>query len=159
MVMDYVGIEARAGYLKFIRVGLNATVATEVDIQLVAISNLSSNDVLIAISYSGRTKSILELVKYARTQGITVICITNYPLSPLAKNSNIILLTASFAESIMGEVISKRIPELCIIEYLYINIILKRRDELKNNLIKSNKALQINKVGFYTRKNYYLKKL
>jgi RpiR family transcriptional regulator, carbohydrate utilization regulator len=151
-------IVARAGYLKFIRVGLNATVALETDAQLVAITSLSENDVLIAISHSGRTKNIFDLVKYARLQGIKIISITNYPLSPLARNSDVLLLTASFAESIMGEIMSKRIAELFILESLYINIILKRKDELEANLEKSNRALQVNKIRSYTGKNLYSKR-
>jgi DNA-binding MurR/RpiR family transcriptional regulator len=79
-------------------------------------------------------------------------------LSPLARNSDVLLLTASFAESIMGEIMSKRIAELFILESLYINIILKRKDELEANLEKSNRALQVNKIRSYTGKNLYSKR-
>ncbi|MCM8901931.1 MurR/RpiR family transcriptional regulator [Caldicoprobacter algeriensis] len=137
---------ARSGYLKFFRIGLNVQMSDDLDVQLMSVSHLSKGDVVIAISHTGKTKSILEVVKYAKAVGATIICITNYPVSPLAKHSDIVLLTATFAEHVKGEVISKRVAELCIIESLYVNILLNRKDKLAKNLDKSNLALELNKV-------------
>lgn len=137
---------ARSGYLKFIRIGLNVQMSDDLDLQLMSVSHLGKGDVVIAISHTGKTRSILEVVKYAKTVGATVVCITNYPVSPLAKHSDIVLLTATFTEHVKGEIISKRVVELCIIESLYVNILLKYKDKFAKNLEKSNLALELNKV-------------
>jgi RpiR family carbohydrate utilization transcriptional regulator len=136
---------AKSGFQKFIRVGMDVQASPDIDVQLVSISHLKQEDAVIAISHSGRTKSILEAVKHAKSRGVKIISITNYPVSPLTKNSDIILLTAAFAEHMNGEVISKRVTELCILESLYINVLLRRKKELAANLAKSNQALEINK--------------
>jgi len=138
---------AQSGFQKFLRLGVNVFVSTDMDIQFIFVSQLVKGDVLIVISHSGKTKNVVDVVKYAKVTGATVICITNYPSSPLAKNSDIVLLTATFVEHfIMGEVISKRIAELCIIESLFINYLLIHKDKLVENLERSNIALANNKL-------------
>lgn len=137
---------ALSGYQKFLRMGLNVEASADFDIQLINISQLKDNDVVIVISHSGRTKSIVELAKYTRSIGAKVICITNFPSSPLVKNSDVILLTAAFTQQLKGEIITKRLTELCIIESLFVNLLLKNKAVLSKNIDKSNKALQKNKI-------------
>ncbi|MEW6695773.1 MAG: MurR/RpiR family transcriptional regulator [Bacillota bacterium] len=136
---------ARSGYQKFIRAGLNVQMSADLDQQLITVSHLSKEDVVIAVSHSGRTKSLLDVVKQAKATGATVIAITNYPVSPLTKNSDIVLLTAAFAQHMIGEIMSKRITELCLLESLFINT-LKCRPDLVQNIEKSNLALEVNKL-------------
>jgi len=137
---------AQSGYQKFVRAGFDVQASVDIDIQLISVSHMKKGDVFVAISHSGRTKNILDVVKYARAKGITVISITNFPVSPLAKNSDIILCTAAFAEHVNGEVISKRITELCILESLYVNVLIKHRSDLLKKIEISNFALEINKL-------------
>jgi RpiR family transcriptional regulator, carbohydrate utilization regulator len=137
---------AQSGYQKFFRLGLNVQASADPDLQLIAASHLAVGDVLLAISYSGRTSSIVDVVKYARNCGATVIAITNFPISPLAKNSDIVLLTATFAEHVKGEVISKRVAELCMIESLFVNVLIRQEDRFVKELTRSNLALEINKL-------------
>lgn len=137
---------AQSGYQKFIRAGINVQSSADPDVQLITASHLEKGDVLVAISHSGRTKSIVDTVKYARTTGATVIAITNYPVSPMAKNADIVLLTAAFTEHIKGEIMSKRVAELCMLESLFVNVLLKRREALSANLQRSNSALEVNKL-------------
>jgi len=56
------------------------------------------------------------------------------------------LLTASFAENIRGEIISKRITELCILECLYVNVLVKNRKKLSKHMEKSNESIELNKL-------------
>lgn len=137
---------AKSGYQKFYRLGVNVQASADPDIQLIAVSHLHRGDVVIAISHSGKTKIIIDLVKYAKSKGVTVIAITNFPVSPLAKNSDIVLLTAAFAEHMKGEVMSKRVAELCIIESLFVNVLLKDKERFYEELASSNNALESNKL-------------
>lgn len=137
---------AQSGYQKFMRAGFNVQSSVDMDIQLIAVSHMKKGDVLMAISHSGKTKNVLDVVKYARAIGVTIISITNFPVSPLARNSDIVLCTAAFTEHVHGEVISKRIAELCILESLYVNVLFKRRSVLIKKMEMSNLALEINKL-------------
>ena len=136
----------RSAYQKFFRAGLDVYASSDIDLQLIAVSNFKAEDVVLAISYSGKTRSVLELVKYAHHRGFTVIAITNFPVSPLTKNADIVLLTAAFAKHVSGEIASKRITQLFIIESLYVNMLLKSRHDLNDNIQRADEALSINKL-------------
>ncbi len=137
---------AKEAYQRFTRMGQNCYTSIDCDIQLILSSQLNKNDVLVAISYSGRSQSVVKAVKIAKKSGAKVIAITNFPVSPLTKKSDIILQTAVFSKYATGEVISKRIVELCIIESLFINYLLKKGQPVMDTLIKSNEVININKL-------------
>lgn len=137
---------AKEAYQRFTRIGQNCYTSIDCDIQLILSSQLDKNDVLVAISYSGRSQSVVKAVKIAKKSGAKVIAITNFPISPLTKKSDIILQTAVFSKYATGEVISKRIVELCIIESLFINYLLKKGQPVMDTLIKSNEVIKINKL-------------
>ncbi len=137
---------AEEAYQRFARTGQACYASADCDVQLILSSQLKKNDVLIAISYSGRSQSVIKTVKMAKKSGAKVIAITNFPISPLSKKSDIIIQTAVFSKYITGEIISKRITELLLIEALYINFILKKGLPAMNMLKQSNEALKENKV-------------
>ena len=137
---------ANEAYQRFTRIGQNCYTSIDCDIQLILSSQLNKNDVLVAISYSGRSQSVVKAVKIAKKSGAKVIAITNFPISPLTKKSDIILQTAVFSKYATGEVISKRIVELCIIESLFIGYLLKKGQPIMDTLRKSNEVININKL-------------
>lgn len=132
---------------KFMRLGINVNASTDFDSQLIMLANMAENDVLICISHSGRTKTVCELAKIAHEQCRKVIAITNFPLSPLAKMSDIVLLTASFAYEMMDEVLAKRIPALCLLDALFACTMMEKQRKngsaqmrnKVNNLLLNNK--------------------
>ncbi|MFC2144808.1 MurR/RpiR family transcriptional regulator [Actinomycetota bacterium] len=137
---------AMEAYQRFTRIGVHCFTHTDPDLQLVQTLQLKKRDVLIAISYSGRSRTVVETAKNAKAAGASVIALTNYPVSPLTKKSDIILQTAAFSRYSTGEIISKRITELLIIESLYINFILKKGSTVIDVLKKSNEIIINNKL-------------
>jgi DNA-binding MurR/RpiR family transcriptional regulator len=137
---------AYAGYLRFARSGFDASCPMDFDLQIISVSQLKPGDLLIVVSYSGRTKTMLELAKTAKSIGVTVLLITNFPLSPLAKQSDIVLCAAAFAPITSGEVMSKRIPEMCIMESLYTNALIRNSKKYGKPLKVSEIMLAINKL-------------
>lgn len=136
----------KSAYQKLFLAGFNVYESSDQDLQLLSISHLEKRDVVIAISYSGKTKNIVDLVKYAREKEAIVIAITNFPVSPLAKNSDILLLTAAFSKHSSGEIVSKRITQMCVVESLYINLLNRKDLNLKKNIASSHEALKKNKI-------------
>jgi DNA-binding MurR/RpiR family transcriptional regulator len=136
----------RSAYQKFFRAGLNVYANSDIDLQLIAIGNLRAGDVLLAVSYSGRTRSVLEQVKYARQKGCTVLAVTNFPVSPLTKNADIALLTAAFTKHARGEIVSKRVAQLFLIESLYVNLLMKSRADLSHNIQRADESIGVNKL-------------
>jgi len=101
---------AYTGYLKFARIGLRSCCSQDLDIQLMEASKLSSEELLVIISHSGRTQSLYEVAKYAKFRDVPLLVITNFPTSPIAKIADIVLLTATFVPNMYGEIMTIRIP-------------------------------------------------
>ena len=57
------------------------------------LGTLTKDDLLIAISYSGNTLEVCELVEIVKRRGIKVIAMTGNPESPLAKLADVVLNT------------------------------------------------------------------
>ena len=113
--------------------------------QLVQASQLAAGDVCVLVSHSGRSRTTEATARRAREMGATVVSITNYPYSPLARMSDYVLTTASFMEH-SGEVITKRISELVIIESLFISVLLRGGERYQQALARSNEARVENKL-------------
>ena len=78
---------------KFLRAGCNAYSYSDTHMQAIAVSQLSSDDVVIGISQSGSSKDIVECLKIAKTRGATTICVTAKERSPITRQSDIVLIT------------------------------------------------------------------
>lgn len=60
---------------------------------------LVPGDVMIALSNSGETAEVVTMARYARSQGIPVICVLSKPESTLAKLSNLVIDTGAVIEA------------------------------------------------------------
>ncbi|HET6436689.1 MAG TPA: MurR/RpiR family transcriptional regulator [Anaeromyxobacter sp.] len=139
-------VVAQEAYLQWVRIGFPATFAVDPDLQLVLASQLGPGDVLVAISHTGQTRTLLNVVREATRAGATVVGVTNFPLSALAKESHHVLQTAVYTAYISGEIVSKRIAELCIIESLFVNFLMRRKGAYAAQLATSNEILKANKI-------------
>lgn len=133
---------AREAYQKFLRIGVPCYTAEDSDLQLIILNTqLARGDVLVAISYSGESKPILAAARQAQKRGIVVLALTNFPRSSLARRADHVLLTAVFQEHINGEVGAKRLAQLCVLESLYVNYLLRLGDRARRHLAASNLAV------------------
>lgn len=137
---------ASSGAQKFMRIGYRVTSSTDFDTQLVNLSQMTAEDVVVCISHSGRTKSVCDIAKTAHDYGIKVVTITNFPVSPLAKLSDVILLTASFAYDTMDEILVKRVPALCLLDALYMCVCINQKAQDEAIAERSNMFLSLNKL-------------
>jgi DNA-binding MurR/RpiR family transcriptional regulator len=140
------GAVAMEAHLRFLRIGVASLYANDPDTQLIYATQLRPKDVVFAISHSGKSRQIYDTVKVAKDHGAQVILITNYPISPLGKKSDVILQTAVFSKNMTGEIMSKRITALCIIESMYLNFMLQSDQQYANNLRHANETIAMNKL-------------
>ncbi len=82
-------------YAKLMRLGVAATLQTDSHLQMMEAALLGKGDAILAISHSGSTMDPVETVKVGKSAGAKAVCITCNSLSPLAKISDVTLLTAS----------------------------------------------------------------
>ncbi len=130
---------------RFLRIGVQSYSTCDVDEMLMICSKLDAHDVVVLISHSGQTAPIVHVAKAARAAGVPAIAITNFPLSPLGRNSDIQLVTSAFQESANGEVMAKRVAQLAIIESIYVNIVL-RNPAREAALRESDRSVSVNKM-------------
>ncbi len=140
------GVVAREGYLRWLKVGHQAYETSDADEQLFFANRLSKGDVMLAFSHSGRSRTVNNVAKLARKNKATVISVTNYPVSPLVKTSDIILQTAVFATFANFEVIAKRLAQLCIVECLFIGFMQKMGKSYIKRMLSYEDCVKPNKV-------------
>lgn len=102
---------------RLVRLGLRPTAEADEHMQAIRASGLGKRDVLVVVSFSGSTKCILETATVARKAGATVVAMTNYLRSPLAKMADHCLLTM-LREQVLEAEIGSRLPFYYLIEVL-----------------------------------------
>lgn len=140
------GIVAHEGYLRWLKVDHLVYESSDADEQLFFANRLGEGDVFLAFSHSGRSRTVNNAAKLARKRGATIIAVTNYPVSPLTKVSDIVLQTAVFATFSDLEIISKRLAQLCIVESLFIGFLQKMGKSYIKRMITYNESVKINKA-------------
>ena len=110
---------------KFNRIGISSFYYNDVVFQYEAAMRMTNQDVVIAMSSSGRSQNVVRAVKLAHEAGATTISITQTARSPLLRYTDISLLTASIDMTMGRDSVTKRIPEFAIIESFYLGAISK----------------------------------
>ncbi|MBQ6819768.1 MAG: MurR/RpiR family transcriptional regulator [Clostridium sp.] len=112
------GLAAGEAKSRFIRMGKKGISVTDGHFQLMYSSTCTENDVILALSLSGYTKDILDSLKIAKKKNVKIIAITSFPLSPVAKLADCVLVTASKENLLDGGSLITKISQLYIIDLL-----------------------------------------
>ena len=104
---------------RFLLLGLKAYMCTDFYLMLMAASQLSRGDVVLAISNLGTTREIVETVGIAQEKQARVMCITNNSLSPLARMCNPVLVTASREVTLPEEAVASLVCQIAILDALF----------------------------------------
>ena len=137
---------AMDGYHKFVRLGLQVSMNLDSHMQLMAASQLQSDDVAIVISHSGSTTDVLDVLRVLKEKGVTIICVTNFAKSPLSKESDIALYTLSEETDFRSEALSSRIAQLSLIDAIYTNLMIARGNEGKKALQDMREAMSYKRL-------------
>jgi len=116
------GLIALDAQQKFIRINKNAWAYTDQHMQATSAANLSKNDAVVVISYSGETADIIESVKVARESGATIISITKYGVSTLSEISDINLFLSSPETTMRSGAMASRIAQLTIVDIIFTGV-------------------------------------
>lgn len=114
-------IAAEEGVMRFTRAGKKAVLYRDQSIQAMLATIVDSTDVVIALSDSGHSTSVVEVVTSARRHGAFTIAVTSTPGSPLAEASDVALFTASVPSggALYGEAVTSKWGQLLVIDALY----------------------------------------
>jgi len=135
------GIIAADAQHKFFRFGIPTVAYADTHIQIMAASVLTSGDVMVAISNSGRTVELLSAVEVALHAGARVVAITASG-SPLAKLASVTLAADTREDSETYSPMISRIVHLVLIDVLAVGVALRQGPALIAQLEKSKQSLR-----------------
>lgn len=116
----YSGISARYAYSKFFRIGIPSFSELDSTLYSMKVSIMTDKDILFAISSSGRTGNIIDAVRLAKKNNVTVISLSDFAISPLTKVSDYNLYTTPRNANLFMNIDMPLITgQIAIIDVLY----------------------------------------
>ena len=126
---------------KLTYLGLNCRMHTDAYLQQISAAHLGVADAAIAVSHSGCSIDTVKALRQARKTGAGTIAITSPKEPLLAKYADVCLSTGGQAMSIYGTAIFSRIPDLAVVDLLYMGIIQSDYERFSRNLDKSGAVI------------------
>lgn len=139
------GFVAQYAAYRFSRIGLLAHAC--VDSHFISLSNatIQRQDVVIAISQSGSTKEIAEALEFLRKRECLTITITGHPRSPVAKLSEITLISAVHETPFESGGMPSLMSQLSVVDALMVGAALEKFDESIEMIQATTEALKSKK--------------
>lgn len=110
---------AKDAQLKFMRLDKRCTVNDDWHVQLLTARYMSPEDLGIILSYSGQTIEMIECAKAMKENGVKLISITRYGVSPIVELCDYNIFVAANEAIVRSGAMSSRISQLNIIDILY----------------------------------------
>lgn len=120
---------AKDAYLKFMRIKKRCQVYEDQDTQMVIARNMSPAELGVVISYSGKTKAVVEFANILKENSVPIIAITGFAESPLTRIADYNLYVSATEYHFKSGKLASRISQLSIIDVLYLSYIQKTREE------------------------------
>ncbi len=113
---------------KLLRAGCNSSAYGDTHMQAIAVSQLRDGDTVIGISQSGASKDIVESMKVAKSRGATTVAITSREKSPIARLSDIVLLTDTEETRHSSLGLNSHLSRLVVIDALCYKLVYENRE-------------------------------
>ena len=126
---------------KLTYLGINCRMHTDTYLQQISAAHLGVADVAVAESHSGCSIDTVKALKQARKAGAGTIAITSPKEPLLGKYADVCLSTGGRALSIYGSAIFSRIPDLAVVDLLYMGIIQSDYERFSRSLDKSGAVI------------------
>lgn len=126
---------------KFFRLNVPVIAYTDIMMMRMSAASLSRGDVVVVISYTGRTIASVEAARIARESGATVISIT-MPGSPLTEHSSIVLEVETLEDTDIYTPAVSRLVHLALVDVLATGVTLRRGPDFMEHLKRVKSSLQ-----------------
>lgn len=127
--------------LKLNRLGKRAVAWTDAHSALTSISLLKPNDVLMAVSHSGTTVDIVDVITEFKSRGVTVILITNNFRGPATALADLVLFTSARETTFRSGATASRIAQLTVVDCLCVAFAQRNWKETKAALDLSREVI------------------
>ncbi|KXS38317.1 MAG: DNA-binding transcriptional regulator HexR [Halomonadaceae bacterium T82-2] len=126
---------------KFFRFNLPVMVYEDVLMQRMVAAASHTGDAIVIISYTGRTRELVEIARLARSNGAVVLGITA-PDSPLARECTETLEVVTPEDTDVYMPMTSRMIHLALIDVLATGVTLRRGEDFQTHLKKIKDSLQ-----------------
>ena len=124
-------------YNKFFRIGLPVKAVTDSHLMLMHACLLERSNVVLGYSHSGSTRDPVETFQAAKERGAKCIAVTHNERSPLAKEAEVVLTTASRETRFRSEALASRVAQMTITDVLFTALSLddlRKTEKLKKRI-------------------------
>jgi DNA-binding MurR/RpiR family transcriptional regulator len=128
--------------LKLNRQGKAAVAWRDAHTALTSVSLLNPGDCLVAISHSGTTLDVVEVIQEFKERGIKIILITNAIRSPATAVADIVLHTSARETTFRSGATSSRIAQLTVVDCLCVALAQRNWSGTKSALDQSRLAVK-----------------
>lgn len=136
-------IVAQDAQQKLIRINKGATAFTDMHLVATLIANAQPDDVLFAISFSGETKEIVNVMKLARERGVKTIGLTHFGQTTVSSLSDVSLHTSFSNEApFRSAATSSRLAQLYMIDILFLGMATEQYDETVQYIDNTRAAIK-----------------
>jgi DNA-binding MurR/RpiR family transcriptional regulator len=127
--------------LKLNRLGKNAIAWRDAHPALTSISLLKPNDVLVAVSHSGTTVDIVDVITEFKARGVKIVLITNGLRSPSTALADVVLYTSARETTFRSGATASRIAQLTVVDCLCVALAQRNWRDTKAALDLSREAV------------------
>lgn len=131
---------------KLLKIGIFSYVFNDSYKMLMAASLLNPGDIVLAVSHSGQTTDLLNVVKLANEKGADTVCLTNYANSPISLIARYPIISAVKNNPITGENATARVVHLNILDAIFTIVASKTSQQSQRNLMSTRNAVSDKRV-------------
>jgi RpiR family carbohydrate utilization transcriptional regulator len=126
---------------KLFRLNVPVTAYVDPHMQAMSASSLKRGDVVLAFSYTGRAREVIEAAQLARRQGATVIAVTT-AATPLAGTATLSIALPAIEDTEQFTPMVSRLLQLVVVDILEIGVALRRGPSLFPHLKRMKESLR-----------------
>jgi DNA-binding MurR/RpiR family transcriptional regulator len=136
-------IVAQDAQQKLIRINKGATAFTDMHLVATLIANADPEDVLFAISFSGETQEIINVLKLAKERGVKTIGLTHFGQTTVSSLCDVSLHTSFSNEApFRSAATSSRLAQLYMIDILFLGMATEQYDETVQYIDNTRAAIK-----------------
>ena len=139
-VSNLVGLDF---YYKLSRINKRCIIHSDTHLQIISSTMLREGDVVLAISYSGKTNETLQCVRNARKNNVPIISLTKMSIeNEIEKLSDVTLYVPYVEKSLREGAMTSRISQLAIIDMLFLGIASLDIKDIEEKLVVTREAIE-----------------
>ncbi|UHA73968.1 MurR/RpiR family transcriptional regulator [Paenibacillus sp. 481] len=132
---------------KFLRINKPASAFTDVHMVAMQIANMTAEDVIFGISYSGETSEVVDVLKLANSKGCRTVSLTQFGNSPVVSIAHMNLFTSASKEATFrSAATSSRLAQLHMIDVLFMCVASEQYEETIQYLDGTREAIRFMKT-------------